>query len=224
MDAVERNSLYSLPLFSKLPEHVLDEALHLGKLKIKQYSAGQIVHVEGDHCTNVELIMSGRLSIERIDYSGALLAIAQFSREDILGGNLLYSGKPHYPWTITALEETTVAMLTGDSLFSFLCDYPDLLKYFLRMISENTQVLNEKIMAHINRSVRERITNYLILETERQQSNAFRLPMPKSRLAEILGMQRTSLSRELDRMRKEGMLVFNGRNFISLKLENKKDR
>lgn len=223
MDALERKSVVSLPLLSKLPEQIVDEALHQGKLKIIHYSPGQIVHVEGDHCTNVELIMNGRLSIERIDYSGALLAIAQFSREDILGGNLLYSGKPHYPWTVTALEETTVAMLSGDSLLIFLCGYPELLKYFLRMISENTQVLNEKIAAHINRSVRERISNYLILESERQHSNAFRLPMPKSRLAEMLGMQRTSLSRELDRMRKEGMLVFKGRNFLSLKLDKNND-
>lgn len=220
MDTQERNSLHSLSLFAKLPAQVLDEALHQGKLKVLHFSSGQIVHMEGDQCTNVELIMSGRLSIERIDYCGTMLAIAQFSRDDLLGGNLVYSTKSQYPWTITSLVETTLARISGEDLFTLMCRYPEVIRLFLRMISENTQVLNEKITVHLNRSVRERIANYLIRESERQKTRIFMIPYSKTRLAEMIGIQRTSLSRELAKMRDDGLLDFNGGKFKLLDLDD----
>jgi CRP-like cAMP-binding protein len=157
--------------------------------------------------------MSGRLVIERIDYSGSLFAITQFSRHDILGGNLVYSAKPQYPWTITALEATSIARISGEDLFTVMCGHPDVLKYFLQMISENTQVLHEKITTHLNRTARERISNFLLRESERQKTQFFAIPCSKTRLAEMLGIQRTSLSRELARMKVAGLLDFNGREF-----------
>ena len=220
MDEQEINTIHSIPLFSALPLEVLDDLIREGRLRIMHFPTGNIIHVEGDRCTHVDLIINGRLAIERIDYSGSLLAIAQFSRHDILGGNLVYSAKSQYPWTITSQEATTLARISGEDLFAVMCGYPEVLTYFLRMISENTQVLNEKITAHLNRSARERISNYLFRESERQKNRSLSIPYSKTRLAEMLGIQRTSLSRELARMRDDGLLEFQGRKFKLLQLED----
>lgn len=223
MDKQEMDTIHSLPIFSALPIDVLDDLLRQGILRTMHFSAGHIIHVEGDRCTHVDLIVCGHLAIERIDYSGSLLAIAQFSRHDILGGNLVYSVKSQYPWTITSLEATTLARISGEDLFNLMCAYPEVLRYFLRMVSENTQVLNDKITAHLNRSARERIASYLNRESERQKARTFMIPYTKTRLAEMLGIQRTSLSRELARMRDEGLLDFNGRKFTVYDLEDQQN-
>jgi len=223
MDKQEMDTIHSHPIFSTLPIGVLEDLLRQGMLKTVHFSAGHIIHVEGERCTHVDLIIGGCLTIDRIDYSGSLLAIAQFSRHDILGGNLVYSVKSQYPWTITSLESTIVARISGEDLFTLLSAYPGVLRYFLRMISENTQVLNEKITAHLNRSARERIANYLNRESEKQKAKTFIIPYSKTRLAEMLGIQRTSLSRELARMRDEGLLDFHGRKFLVRDLEDQQN-
>jgi CRP-like cAMP-binding protein len=46
--------------------------------------------------------------------------------------------------------------------------------------------------------------------------------MTKKALAEKIGVQRTSLSRELDRMRKEGLIDFEGRTVCITGLKNRK--
>jgi CRP/FNR family transcriptional regulator, dissimilatory nitrate respiration regulator len=214
-----RDLLHALSLLDKLPMEVIDRLLHQGQLRLMDLSSGEIVHLEGDPCTHMELVVKGRLAVERIDYCGNLLAIALFTRDDLIGGNLVFSTNSFYPLTITSVADTTIVKIAKEDLFTLLHQYPDFLREFLKMISENSQILHAKITSQVNRTVRERISWYLQSEVERQGSDSIVLPYSKKRLAEILGMQRTSLSRELDRMRTDGLLNFSGRNIIMLDME-----
>ena len=49
---------------------------------------------------------------------------------------------------------------------------------------------------------------FLDVEAKRQKSNRIRLTMSKKALADKMGVQRTSLSRELSRMRRDGLILF----------------
>ena len=57
--------------------------------------------------------------------------------------------------------------------------------------------------------------NYLDYECKKQGSNHIRLPITKKALAERMGVARTSLSRELGKMREEGVIEFD-RDTITL--------
>ena len=50
-----------------------------------------------------------------------------------------------------------------------------------------------------------------------QGSNRIQLPVTKKELAEQIGVQRTSLSRELQKMRNEGLLAYDSRTIQLLK-------
>jgi len=62
----------------------------------------------------------------------------------------------------------------------------------------------------VNKSIRECIISYLKYECAKQKSDRVRLPMTKKALAERMGVQRTSLSREFARMKQEKLLSFDG--------------
>ena len=51
------------------------------------------------------------------------------------------------------------------------------------------------------RTIRESIVGFLKHETQKQNSQTITLPVSKKALAERFGVQRTSLSRELQKMR-----------------------
>ena len=61
------------------------------------------------------------------------------------------------------------------------------------------------------KSIRERIMEFLRVEQKRQNSHTIVLPFSKKEWAEVLAIQRPSLSRELAKMRKEGIIQFKGR-------------
>ena len=56
---------------------------------------------------------------------------------------------------------------------------------------------------------------YLDYERKKQNSNIIKLGITKKALAEKIGVQRTSLSRELAKMRNEGLIKFDA---VSIKI------
>ena len=94
-------------------------ALYFEKQQFKfiTYMKGTVVHLENDSCKNLEIILSGKVVVERLDESGGILTVAEFNENDILGGNLLFSNKPYYPMTITTKQETIILEIAKDVLF-----------------------------------------------------------------------------------------------------------
>ena len=95
-------------LLSTLPSDYIKLHLANGNFKVKTYTKNSIIHFEGDHCFKLEIVLTGKVVVARIDESGNLLTIAEFFQNDILGGNLMFSKNPYFPMTSTALEESVI--------------------------------------------------------------------------------------------------------------------
>ena len=86
----------------------------------------------------------------------------------------------------------------------------------LSVISDKTLVLTDKIDSISLKTVRERITDYLSYQAKLQGTGKILLGMSKKDLAENFGVQRTSLSRELARMRSENLIEFDSTSITIL--------
>ena len=180
------------------------------------YGKNNIVHFSGEVCSKLEIILSGSIVVDRIDESGNLMTVAEFLSDDILGGNLLFSKNPHYPMTITAKSPTVVLEINKERLFHLFSDNHDFLKSFLEFISDHAMILGDRIKHYVNRTIRESILSYLDYECKKQNSNHIKLSITKKALAERIGVQRTSLSRELAKMRDEGLIEFSIDSIVML--------
>lgn len=179
-----------------------------GQFTISRYGQDSIVHFSGEHCTKLELILEGKVVIERIDEAGNLMVIADFSEGDILGGNLLFSKNPYYPMMISAKEPTTMLEIGRENLFQMFQTNFAFLRRYLEFVSDHATILGDTIKSHVNLTIRESVLNYLDYEEKRQDSKVIQLNMTKKALAEKIGVQRTSLQRELAKMRADGLLEF----------------
>ncbi len=83
----------------------------------------------------------------------------------------------------------------------------DFIRY-LEYISDHSVILGDRIKHYVNRTIRECIISYLDYESKRQETETIRLAITKKALAERIGVQRTSLSRELAKMRDERLIEF----------------
>lgn len=69
-------------------------------------------------------------------------------------------------------------------------------------------MLNDRITSLSLDSTRKKIVNILLLEYGRQKSQYLLLPYSRKKMAELLNIPRPSLSRELIRMKDDGLIDF----------------
>ena len=198
----------TIDLLNSMDPQDIDSYLMEGSWKITQYEKNNIVHFVGDVCPHLEIILSGKVVIERIDESGNLMTIAEFFNGDILGGNLMFSKNPYYPMNVTTKDTTLILEINKDRLFRLFSDNQEFLSSYLEYVSDHTVILGDRIKYYVNRTIRESILSYLNYECKKQDSNMIRLSMTKKALAERIGVQRTSLSRELAKMRADGLIRY----------------
>lgn len=203
-------------LLSLLSSAEIKRYLDEGGFKIRVYGRNNIVHFAGEICTKLDIILSGRVIVEHIDESGNLMTVAEFLSDDILGGNLLFSKNSHYPMTITAKLPSVVLEIKKELIFQLFSDNHAFLRSYLEFISDHSTILGDRIKHYVNRSIRESVMSFLDYERKQQNSNTIRLNVSKKALAEKIGVQRTSLSRELAKMRDEGLIQFDSKT-ITLK-------
>ncbi len=200
--------LKQIDLMKSFNTNQLESLLQAKGNKVKSYEKNNIVHSVGDICENLEIILSGEVVVERIDESGKLMTIAEFFDGDILGGNLLFSKNPYYPMTVTAKKTTIILEISKKQLFDLFASSLDFLKSYLAYISDHSVILGDRIKHYVNRTIRECIISYLDYESKKQESITVKLGITKKALAERIGVQRTSLSRELAKMKAEGLIEF----------------
>lgn len=210
--------LKQIDLVKSFDANQLESLLQAKGNKVNSYERNNIVHFVGDICENLEIILSGEVAVERTDESGKLMTIAEFFDGDILGGNLLFSKNPCYPMTVTAKKPTIILEISKRQLFYLFASSLDFLKSYLAYISDHSVILGDRIKHYVNRTIRECIISYLDYESKKQESSTIKLTISKKALAERIGVQRTSLSRELAKMRNEGLIEFdkNNRKLVSL--------
>lgn len=206
----------SCPLLHALPLNLVESYYRNGNFQIKTYGKHKILHLEGERCTSLEVIIEGFIVVERIDESGNLLTVTSFDSGNIIGANLLYSSHPFFPMTVTSKLPSTT-LIINESLALELCNsYPKFLIEFLKVISDHTVILGTKIKHHVSRTIKEGIITFIRREYLLQNSYTIHLNLSKKALAEQMGVSRTSLSRELQKMKFEGLIDFDRKTITIL--------
>ena len=84
----------------------------------------------------------------------------------------------------------------------------------LRVMAQKNLMLTRK-MAHLSRkSIREKLVSYLSDESSRQGKREIKIPFNRQQLADYLSVERSALSRELSKMKEEGLIEFYKNQFV----------
>ena len=86
----------------------------------------------------------------------------------------------------------------------------------LKVLADKYFTLNTRIGFLIKKSVRSKLALYLIKESETHHSGIFAASLNKTSLSFFLNADRSAMSRELSRMRAEGLIDFDRKTFTLL--------
>lgn len=184
--------------------------------KIKEYKKNSVVHFESEKCTTLDIILKGNVVVQRINEEGNILTITEFNAGNDIGGNLLFGENNTYPMSIISKTDTIFIHIDMNFVLELCQSSKNFLVEFLKCISEKAFILSSKINAITLKTLRESIIDFLNYEYYSKDTTKIKLNMSKKELAERLGVQRTSLSRELNKMRKDNLIEFDA-NYITIK-------
>ena len=137
--------LEGLSLIDTISDTDLEYYLKSGQLKLAKYKKDSIIHFDSEQCLKVEILVSGRVVVNRIDEDGNLLNVTEFIRDDLIGGNLIFSKNPYYPMTVETHTDSELLEIDKKLLFMLLSENVNFLKIFLELISDNAMMLGDKI-------------------------------------------------------------------------------
>lgn len=174
------------------------------------YAKGTVIHLPGEACTQVDLILEGQVSIDRYDAEGNRIHLTRLTAGDVIGGILLYASEPCYPFEVTAWSPVRLISIGRGQLLEWMQVDSELLLLFLQEISDKSKRLTRVIHTLSEKDLEQRILQYLMEESDRQQSRDIILEETKTLLADRFGVARTSLSRTLKAMQDAGLIRVDG--------------
>ena len=122
------------------------------------------------------------------------------------------------PVYAVALSSTQVMWLNCDQLRN-ASEKPlenELRNRFTAMLAARTLSMNNRIQVLCKHSLREKILTYFSQCIQKSNSRQFEIPFNRTDLALYLGVHRSALTRELDRLKKENLILFEKNHFTLL--------
>ncbi len=199
-------------LFKDLGSQEILNILRTIKYAVNSYKKGQVIASEGEACMSLGIVLEGALEAQKVYASGKTVVMSHLNPGNIFGEAIIFSQfRKEYPATITAVQDSKVMFISSKDIIRLCSENNLFLEHFLEHLSTKILVLNKKIRILSFETLRQKIAVYLLEECRKQRKNEIILPMNKKALAEYLGVQRPSLSRELCRMRDAGLIAFNNK-------------
>lgn len=211
--------LQHIDLFKGLTLKDIDELIKKDSYNIKEYKKEAVIFFQNEKCMTLDVVIKGVVSIEGIDEKGNYITISDFNAGDVIGENLLFCRKNFYPMTIIAKTDVTIIHLKKDLIMNLCQSNATFLVNFLQSLSDKTLILADRIRTLSFKSLRKSVRDFLIYESYAKKSDKVKLVVSKKTLAEKFGVQRTSLSRELNKMRDEGLIEFDAYSITILDKE-----
>ncbi len=200
--------LATLPLFAGMSEKSIEEQMTALRGQKASVPKGSVLIREGERTERCGILLSGHLQGQQINEDGGLSVVTTLSPGMMFGEILIFSDRPA-PVTLTAVSDCRVLWLGPVDLSR---TDPNLMKNLLFIIGKEYWALHQKIRYCSIVSLRKRIYAYLS-DREKSPQKEFTVPFDRNGMAAYLNADRSALSRELSRMKNEGILEYRKNRF-----------
>lgn len=201
--------LFSIPLFKDLPLNVKQTLLEKLNCQFFRIHKKEVIARQNTPCKWLYVLLKGRLKVDIIDALGNEILVEYIVAPKAFATPHLFSADSTLPATFTALEEGILMMATKESLFGLFSEEPGILRNFLHITGNCTHCTVKRLHMLSYKSVRGRIIAYL-MEHKKPDMNVSTMEHNQQQLAEYLGVTRPALSKEINKMAKEGLVRLEG--------------
>lgn len=207
------------PLFAGIRPEEMEGMLGCIGYHIRAYEKGQVIAFEEENINHVGVVLTGAVDMLKEDLWGNRTMLVRSYPEDIFGETFACGEDSLSVVTFAAAEDCRVLFLSFCRVMhtcSHACVFHQtLIENMVRLIARKNRELMRKIEVVSKKTLREKILSYLSIQAQSQGVNSFEVPLGRVEWAEYLCADRSALTRELAKMKNEGLIDYH-RNFFKI--------
>ena len=208
----------SAPLFSGISEEELTAMLCCLRAEKKDFPKETFILRAGDTSDSIGLVLSGTVLIVQEDIWGNRNILSKAGSGQTFAA--AYACAPGSRLNVSVIAETPVTALFLNvkrvlNVCPSACSHHTrIIRNLLGELAEKDLRFSEKLTHMGQRTTRSKIMSYLSAEAQRLGTYEFDIPFSRQQLADYLGVERSGLSLELGKMKKDGLIDYRKNHFV----------
>ena len=205
------------PLFDGIEPEDRMAMLSCTGYHVGTYSKGDIVVFENENIRHIGVVLSGAVDMIKEDIWGNKTMLVRIHSREVFGETFA-CGTDHLSVVTFAVSEAAkILFIPFDRVMhscSMSCTFHHrLIENMVRIIADKNHNLLRKVEVVSKRTIREKLLAYLSIQAQTQTSRYLEIPLGRVELAEYLCVDRSALTRELAKMKEEGLIDYDKNSF-----------
>ena len=209
--------LLSCPLFAGIDPSDLTAMLGCLGARRLSFPKGETILREGMPARDVGLLLSGQAQLIRTDYFGNRSILMNLSPGQMFAESFACAQADHLPVSVVASENCDILLLDCLRIMTtctHACEFHSRIIYnLLQIVARKNLALHRRALITAGRTTREKLMTYLLMQAKEAGSARFTIPFDRQALADYLEVDRSGLSVELSKLKKEGVLDYYKNSF-----------
>ncbi|MDF2540794.1 MAG: hypothetical protein K0S47_512 [Herbinix sp.] len=210
-------------LFRQIDENDLGHLIKCLDAQVKSYHSDEYVFFTGDQINYVGIVLSGMVQIIKESVAGNKHILAFLGPSHLFAEGIVCTVKRMSPVTVQVKEAAKILFVPYERIIKSCgnsCNFHiSLIQNMMVVLGEKNMNLNRKLELLTLKGMREKIASFLLNESAENGSSMFQTMLNRTEMADFLNVSRTSMCRELGRMKEEGIIDYYGNSFKILDKE-----
>ena len=202
--------LRKCPLFHQIEDENLIRMLGCLGAKVETFDKKYTIFAEGSPAKYIGIVLSGSAQIVQVDYYGNRSILSEIAPSEVFAEAFACAEVRSIPVTVIANEPCEVMLIDCNHVLHTCTNscgfHHQLIFNLMKDLATKTLMFHQRIEITSKRSTREKLLTYLMIQAKKANSNCFDIPFDRQELADYLEVDRSGLSAEISKMRKEGMI------------------
>ena len=181
----------------------------------KRYKKKDLILQKGDVCDSIAIVLKGE--VEAVSNEKTIRTLR---KNDVIGLSLIFTQTPIYRANFTVVSNTAkIQYISKEDLRKMMNESPALSERIIKYISDYSLKQSYHLTILSCKFIRAKICTYLFYEYKKHRSKSFDIKFSKTELASYLNTERPSLSTEISKLCKEGIISNNNKTYTIIDLE-----
>ena len=213
--------LKNTKIFESATEFECQAMMFCFKTRFKMFNKHEAIVEQGNAMEEVVMILKGGAIVQNVDNLGDISVLTRIKKGDIYGLESAFAGENIFKDSVIATEKTLVLFMNKHRLINPCvnkCRRHDIvLKHIMQKVAERNVELMDKLTHLSKKTIRDKLLSYFNSLMQKANSNYFEIPFNKTELANYLSVDRSAMSTELGKMKEDGLIDFEKRQFLLIK-------
>jgi len=200
------------PLFNGINPEDRKAVLSCTGYHIGTFRKGDIVAFEEENIKHIGILLSGAVDMVKEDLWGNKTMLVRIYKDNLFGETFACGEDNLSVVTFVVSEDAEIIFIPFDRVMhscTMACKFHhQLIENMVRVIANKNRDLMRKVEVVSKRTIREKLLCYLSLQAQFQESRYFEIPFGRVELAEYLCVDRSALTRELVKMKEDGLIDY----------------